>query len=497
MTADAWECVIGLEVHVQLRTRSKIFSGAATAFGAEANAQACAVDLALPGVLPVLNEAAVRHAVLFGLAVDGQIAERCRFHRKSYFYPDLPKGYQISQLDEPIVRGGRLDIETEAGSRRIALTRAHLEEDAGKSLHEDYAGHTGVDLNRAGVPLLEVVSEPALRSAEEAVAYFRALRALVRALGICDGRLNEGSMRCDANVSMRRPGAPLGERTEIKNLNSFRFLERALRFEVARQTEALEAGGKVARQTLLYDAERDETRPMRGKELAEDYRYFPDPDLLPVVVPEALLAELRAQLPELPAAKRRRYRAELGLSAYDAAALVEEPQRAAYFEAVLAAGADAKAAANWLLGEVAAAQRRDQGEAERASNAMPVPPAQLGRLLQRIAEGAISGTSAKGLFERLWRGEAAGEGAAGVDRIIERHGLAQVSGADALAPLVAAAVAEHPRQAAEYRAGKAKLFGFFVGQVMKATRGQANAQQVGALLREALRGEDAGDGAEA
>ena len=496
MNAGAWECVIGLEVHVQLRTRSKIFSGASTDFGAEPNTQACAVDLALPGVLPVLNEAAVRQAVMFGLAVEGEIAERCRFHRKSYFYPDLPKGYQISQLDEPIVRGGRLAIDTDAGCRGIALARAHLEEDAGKSLHEDYAGHTGVDLNRAGVPLLEVVSEPELRSAEEAVAYFRALRALVRALGICDGRLNEGSMRCDANVSMRRPGAPLGERTEIKNLNSFRFLERALRFELARQTELLEAGGKVARQTLLYDAERDETRPMRGKELSEDYRYFPDPDLLPVAVPEALLAELRAQLPELPAAKRRRYRAELGLSAYDAGALAEEPQRAAYFEAVLATGADAKTAANWLLGAVAAAQHRHHAEPEQAPGDVPVPPAQLGRLLQRVADGTVSGTSAKGLFEGLWRGEADGEGPEGVDRLIERDGLAQVSGADALAPLVAAAVAEHPRQAAEYRAGKTKLFGFFVGQVMKATRGQANPQQVNALLREILHGEDAGGTAE-
>ena len=489
MNATPWECVIGLEVHVQLRTRSKIFSGAATAFGAEPNAQACAVDLALPGVLPVLNEAAVRQAVLFGLAVGGEVAKRCRFDRKSYFYPDLPKGYQISQLDEPIVRGGQLAIETGAGSRRIALTRAHLEEDAGKSLHEDYAGHTGVDLNRAGVPLLEVVSEPQLHSAEEAAAYFRALRTLVRTLGICDGRLNEGSMRCDANISVRRPGAALGERTEIKNLNSFRFLERALRFETARQIETLEAGGKVSRQTLLYDAARDETRPMRGKEFSADYRYFPDPDLLPVVVSAALLAEVRAQLPELPDARRRRYQAALGLSARDASQLVEDPQRTAYFEAVLATGADAKAAANWLLGEVAAAQHRAQGEsaeAEQEPRDISVPPEQLGRLLQRIADGTISGTIAKGLFERLWGGEAAGAGPDGVDRLIERDDLEQVSGADTLAPLVAAAIAEHPRQAAEYRAGKTKLLGFFVGQVMQATRGQANPQQVNTLLRQAL-----------
>ena len=481
-----WECVIGLEVHVQLNTRSKIFSGAATAFGAEPNAQACAVDLALPGVLPVLNEEAVRQAVLFGLAVGGRIAERCRFDRKSYFYPDLPKGYQISQLDEPIVAGGELAIDADAGRRVIALTRAHLEEDAGKSLHEAYAGQTGVDLNRAGVPLLEVVSEPQLHSPEEAVAYFRALHALVRYLGICDGRLNEGSMRCDANVSVRRPGAPLGERTEIKNLNSFRFLERALRFEIDRQVALLETGGQVERETLLYDAEAHETRPMRGKELADDYRYFPDPDLLPVEVSEALLADARAQLPELPDAKRERYMAALGLSAYDAGQLVADPQRAGYFEALLAAGAQAKAAANWLLGDVAAALHRDHAEQEANAADIPLPPAQLGRLITRIADGTISGKMAKSLFEQLWRGDAADESAEAVDALIESQGLKQMSDADQLAELIAAAIAEHPQQAAQYRAGKAKLLGFFVGQVMKATRGQANPQQVNALLRKAL-----------
>ena len=486
MNAASWECVIGLEVHVQLHTRSKIFSAAATAFGAEPNAQACAVDLALPGVLPVLNEEAVRQAVLFGLAVGGRVAERCRFDRKSYFYPDLPKGYQISQLDEPIVRGGQLAIDAGGERRHIELTRAHLEEDAGKSLHEDYAGHTGVDLNRAGMPLLEVVSEPQLKSADEAVAYFRALHALVRYLGICNGRLNEGAMRCDANISVRRAGAPLGERTEIKNLNSFRFLDRALRFEMARQIALLENGGAVERQTLLYDAERNETRPMRGKELSEDYRYFPDPDLLPVVVSPELLAAAGARLPELPDAKRARYMNALGLSAYDANALVAEPQRATYFEAMLAAGAEAKAAANWLLGEVAAALRRDQADAEAGAADIPLPPAQLARLLERIADGTVSSKIAKALFEQLWRGEADGDGAEAVDALIERQGVRQLSDTDALASLVATAIAENPRQAAQYRDGKTKLLGFFVGQVMKATRGQANPQQVNELLRERL-----------
>ena len=486
MNAADWECVIGLEVHVQLHTRSKIFSAAATAFGAEPNAQACAVDLALPGVLPVLNEEAVRQAVLFGLAVGGRVAERCRFDRKSYFYPDLPKGYQISQLDEPIVRGGQIAIDADGERRVIELTRAHLEEDAGKSLHEDYAGHTGVDLNRAGMPLLEVVSEPQLKSAEEAVAYFRALHALVRYLGICNGRLNEGAMRCDANVSVRRPGAPLGERTEIKNLNSFRFLDRALRFEMDRQIALLESGGAVERQTLLYDAERNETRPMRGKELSEDYRYFPDPDLLLVEVSAALLADARARLPELPDAKRERYATGLGLSAYDANALVGEPQRAAYFEAMLAAGADAKAAANWLLGEVAAALHREQADAEAGAVEIPIPPAQLARLLERIADGTVSGKIAKALFEQLWRGETGGDGPDAVDALIKGQGLEQISDTDALASLVASAIAENPGQAAQYRAGKTKLLGFFVGQVMKATRGQANPQQVNELLRQRL-----------
>ena len=475
-----WESVIGLEVHVQLNTVSKIFSGAGTTFGEPPNTQACPVDLALPGVLPVLNAEVVRKAVLFGLAVEGEIAERCRFDRKNYFYPDLPKGYQISQLDEPIVRGGHVMIDTEAGARCIDLTRAHLEEDAGKSLHEDYAGLTGIDLNRAGTPLLEVVSEPQLTSPGEAAAYFRAMHALVRYLDICDGDLSQGSMRCDANVSVRRPGAALGVRTEIKNLNSFRFLERALAFEIDRQIDVLESGGSVDRETLLYDAERDETRPMRGKELSDDYRYFPDPDLLPVVVTPELLAGVRAALPELPDAKRERYQRTLRLDEKDARWLVADPDRAAYFEATVDAGGQPKAAANWLMGDVAAALNRDG----RPASSIPVPARQLAKLIGRTLDGTVSGRIAKSLFEMLW---SSGEG--DVDDLIAAHGLEQVSDDGALTKVVTDIVAANPAQAAQYRAGQAKLLGFFVGQVMKATSGKANPRKVNELLREHLRAE--------
>ena len=476
----SWESVIGLEVHVQLYTRSKLFSGAATAFGAAPNTQACAVDLALPGVLPTLNAEAVRMAVLFGVAVGGQVAKRCRFDRKNYFYPDLPKGYQISQLREPIVRGGQLEIDGEDGPRRIALTRAHLEEDAGKSLHEDYAGHTGIDLNRAGVPLLEVVSEPELRAPAEAATYFRALHTLVRHLGISDGNLQEGSLRCDANVSVRRPGAALGERTEIKNLNSFRFLEKALRHEIRRQIDLLESGGVVRRQTLLYDAERDETRPMRGKELSDDYRYFPDPDLLPVAVTAEMLEDAKAKLPELPTAKRRRYVAEFGLADDDAARLVADPDTAAYFEAVARACGNPKTAANWTMGEVAAAQRQDGV----AAAAIPIAPPVLARLIDRLADQTISGNSAKTLFEGLWR--SGSDRADEVDRRIRSEGLEQLSDGGALDALVREVLAANPAQVEQYRAGREKLLGYFVGQVMKASQGKANPRQVHALLREAL-----------
>ena len=476
----SWESVIGLEVHVQLYTRSKLFSGAATAFGAAPNTQACEVDLALPGVLPTLNAEAVRMAVLFGVAVGGQVAKRCRFDRKNYFYPDLPKGYQISQLREPIVRGGQLEIDGEDGPRRIALTRAHLEEDAGKSLHEDYAGHTGIDLNRAGVPLLEVVSEPELRAPAEAATYFRALHTLVRHLGISDGNLQEGSLRCDANISVRRPDAALGERTEIKNLNSFRFLEKALHHEIRRQIDLLESGGAVRRQTLLYDAERDETRPMRGKELSDDYRYFPDPDLLPVAVTAEMLEDAKAKLPELPTAKRRRYVAEFGLADDDAARLVADPDTAAYFEAVARACGNPKAAANWIMGEVAAAQRQDG----LAAADIPVAPPVLARLIDRLADQTISGNSAKTLFEGLWR--SGSDRADEVDRRIRSEGLEQLSDGGALDALVREVLAANPAQVEQYRAGREKLLGYFVGQVMKASQGKANPRQVHALLREAL-----------
>ena len=472
---------------MQLRTRSKLFSGAPTAFGAAPNTQACEVDLALPGVLPVLNAEAVYMAVLFGLAVEGRIAERCRFDRKNYFYPDLPKGYQISQLDEPIVSGGHLDVDGDNGPLRIALTRAHLEEDAGKSLHEDYAGQTGIDLNRAGVPLLEVVSEPELRAPTDAAAYFRALQTLVRYLGISDGNLQEGSLRCDANVSVRRPGAPLGERTEIKNLNSYRFVEKALRHEIDRQTALLEAGGAVARETLLYDADRDETRPMRGKEQSDDYRYFPDPDLLPVAVTADMIDTARAALPELPKAKRERFERELGLTAYNAGWLVADPDTAAYFEAVAVACGEPKMAANWVMGAVAAAQRRD----ETAAQDIAISPPQLARLIERVADETISGSTAKALFDTLWQeggGADAESGPEEVDRRIAQGGLAQVSDSAAIEAIVSDVLTANPAQVAQYRAGREKLLGYFVGQVMKATEGKANPREVNTLLRGALSG---------
>ena len=472
----SWETVIGLEVHIQLATRSKIFSGAGTAFGAEPNTLACAIDLGLPGTLPVLNREALRMALTFGLAIEAELARECRFDRKNYFYPDLPKGYQISQFEAPVVAGGTVTIDAGTGERRIGITRAHLEEDAGKSLHEDYAGMTGIDLNRAGTPLLEVVSEPDLCSPAEAAAFFRELRALARHLRISDGNLNEGSMRCDANVSVRRPGEQaLGERTEIKNLNSFRFIERAIRHEIARHIDILERGGQVTRETRLYDAERDETRPMRGKELSDDYRYFPEPDLLPVHISEALLAEARAALPELPRAKRRRYQEAFGLNAAEARQLAEEPNVAAYFEAV-AKDSNSRRAAHWMMDQVAAALNRSGLDIA----ACPVPATQLARLLQRIDEGVVSGKIAAAIFDHLWRD------GGDVDAIIEAHGLRQVSDVDELAAIVAQVVAAHPDQARQFRAGKAKVLGFFVGQVMRATSGKADPKQANALLLKAL-----------
>jgi len=453
-----FEAVIGLEVHVQLATRSKLFSGASTAFGAPPNTQASAVDLALPGVLPVLNEAVIRMAVRFGLAVDAVIARRCSFDRKNYFYPDLPKGYQISQLSSPIVGTGHLDLRLPDGTtRRIGITRAHLEEDAGKSLHEDFAGMTGIDLNRAGTPLLEIVSEPELRTAAEAAAYFRQIHALTRYLGICD--------------------TALGVRTEIKNLNSFRFLERAIEYEIARHIDVIEHGGEVARETRLYDPDRNETRTLRSKELSDDYRYFPEPDLLPVVIDEAFIAEVRDTLPELPDAKRARYESALGLSDYDAIWLTGDPDVAAFFETVTTACSSPKAAANWVMGEWSAALNRN----ELSPRQTPVTPVQLGRLIGRIEDGTISGKIAKSLFEALWT-----EPGADVDALIASRGLTQLSDESELERLIDAVVVANPEQVAQFRAGKEKVLGFFVGQVMKATQGKANPQRLNALLRERL-----------
>ena len=476
-----WETVIGLEIHAQLATRSKIFSASPTAYGAGPNTQASAIDLGLPGVLPVLNREAVRMAAMFGLAVEATVAPRSVFARKNYFYPDLPKGYQISQYELPIVQRGRLTIQLADGTTRVVgITRAHLEEDAGKSLHEDYHEMTGVDLNRAGTPLLEIVSEPDLRSAQEAAAYMRKIHQLVRYLGICDGNMQEGSFRCDANVSIRPRGeSRLGTRTELKNLNSFRFIERAIEFEVERQIELIEGGGQVVQETRLYDPDRHETRSMRGKEEANDYRYFPDPDLLPVVLEPAFIHQLRDDLPELPDAKRRRFQDQYGLNDYDAQVLSATRELAGYFEAtVQTLGGEAKLVANWVQGELAAALNR----AGLEIGASPVTPGQLADLLRRIEDGTLSGKLAREVFEALWNGQ--GE----VDDIIEARGLKQITDEAAIEAIIDAIMAANPGQLEQYRSGKDKLFGFFVGQVMKATQGKANPRQVNELLKAKLKG---------
>jgi aspartyl-tRNA(Asn)/glutamyl-tRNA(Gln) amidotransferase subunit B len=472
----AWEIVVGMETHVQLATRSKMFSGAATAFGAPPNSQACAVDIALPGVLPVANAAAVAMAVKFGLAVGGRINARSVFARKNYFYPDLPKGYQISQYEIPIVAGGAVTFALAGGEKTVRLTRAHLEEDAGKSLHEDYHGMTGIDLNRAGTPLLEIVSEPELRGAQEAAAYARALHALVRWIGVCDGNMQEGSFRCDANVSVRRVGeVKLGTRCELKNLNSFRFMEQAIEFEARRQIELLEDGGTVAQETRLFDPDKGETRAMRTKEEAHDYRYFPDPDLLPLAVSETDIERLQKELPELPEAMSRRLQAEHSLSDYDARLITASRETAQYFEQV-AAKADPKLAANWINGELAGALNRANLDIVQS----PVSAAALGALLQRIADGTLSGKMAKEVFEALW----AGEGSA--DDIIAKRGLRQMSDAGALERIVDEVLAKNARQVEDYRAGKARALNSLVGQVMKATQGKANPAQVNELLKRKL-----------
>ncbi len=474
-----WEVVIGLEIHAQLATRSKIFSGASTAYGAAPNTQACAVDLGLPGVLPVLNAEAVNMAIKFGLATGCTIAPRSVFARKNYFYPDLPKGYQISQYELPVVHDGEVLLELEDGeTKRVGLTRAHLEEDAGKSLHEGFEGVTGIDLNRAGTPLLEIVSEPDMRSAKEAVAYMRKVHSLVRYLGICDGNMQEGSFRCDANVSVRQKGSDrLGTRTELKNLNSFRFVERAINFEVERQIDVIEAGGEVVQETRLYDSVKNETRSMRTKEEANDYRYFPDPDLLPVEITEADIERVRAQLPELPDAKRQRFMAQYGLSAYDASLLTSAREVADYYEAVVeASGGEGKLSANWVNGELTAALNRDGREIGDS----PVDPAQLGALIRRIVDNTISGKIAKDVFEAMWNGE--GE----PDAIIEARGLKQVTDTGALEAMVDEVIAANPKQVEQYKAGKDKLLGFFVGQCMKASGGKANPAQLNELIRKKL-----------
>ena len=476
-----WETVNGLEIHAQLATKSKIFSAAATAYGAEPNTQACAIDLGMPGVLPVLNQEAVRMAAMLGLAIGANIACRSVFARKNYFYPDLPKGYQISQYELPVVEKGELSIDLEDGSSKvIGVTRAHLEEDAGKSLHEDFHGQSGIDLNRAGTPLLEIVSEPDLRSAKEAVAYMKKLHQMVVYLGICDGNMQEGSFRCDANVSVRPKGqAQFGTRAEIKNLNSFRFVERAIEFEIERQIDRIESGEKIVQETRLYDPDKGETRPMRSKEEANDYRYFPDPDLLPLVIDEAFIETVRASLPELPEAKKQRFIAQYGLSSYDAGVLTAARALSDYYEAVVAAlGGEPKLCANWVMGDFSAFLNRDGKDLAES----PVSSAQLASLLQRIQDRTISGKIAKDVFEAMWVGEG------DTDAIIEKRGLRQITDTSAIEKVIDEVMAANPDQLAQYRAGKDKLFAFFVGQVMKASKGKANPQQVNDRLAEKLKG---------
>jgi len=483
--AAQWEAVIGLETHVQLLTQSKIFSPAPTAFGAEPNTQASLIDLALPGVLPVLNEAAVEYAIRLGCAVGGRVAERSVFARKNYFYPDLPKGYQISQYELPVVQGGAIGclVSPRTGepyAKTVRLTRAHLEEDAGKSLHEAFRDQSGIDLNRAGMALLEIVSEPDMRSSAEAVAYARALHALVVWLDICDGNMQEGSFRCDANVSVRPAGdARLGTKVEIKNLNSFRFLQQAIEHEIRRQIELIEDGGQVVQETRLYDADADQTRSMRSKEDAMDYRYFPDPDLLPLQVPAEWIERVRQQLPELPEAMRARLAAEFGLGSYDAALLTSSRALARYFEAAARAAPDPKAVANWITGELSAALNA----AGLAAGQCPVAPAQLAALVSRIHDGTINQKMAKDVFAALWDGRAES-----VDAYIDAQGLRQISDAGAIEAIVDQVLAAHGGMVAEFKSGKNKAFNALVGQAMKATRGKANPAQVNEILRRKLGG---------
>jgi aspartyl-tRNA(Asn)/glutamyl-tRNA(Gln) amidotransferase subunit B len=473
-----WETVIGLEIHTQLKTKSKIFSGAATTYGAEPNTQACAVDLALPGVLPVMNRDAARMAVKFGLAIGAKINQTSIFDRKNYFYPDLPKGYQISQLQLPIVGEGTITIDVDGKKKTIGITRAHLEEDAGKSLHEDFHGMTGIDLNRAGTPLIEIVSDPDMRSAAEAVAYLRSIHSLVRYLDICDGNMQEGSFRCDANVSVRPKGQKeFGTRAELKNINSFRFVEKAIEIEVERQIDIIESGGRVVQETRLYDSDKNQTRSMRSKEEANDYRYFPDPDLPEMVLEDSFIEAIRAELPELPDARFERFIAEYGLSDYDAETLTASRELADYYEqAVAALPSQPKLIANWVNGELAAGLNRDN----TGISDSPVTAAMLGELVARIDDNTISGKIAKEVFEAIWNGEG------NADEIIEKRGLKQISDDSAIEPVIDEILANNPNQIEQYKGGNTKLLGFFVGQVMKATQGKANPKQVNDLLRKKL-----------
>lgn len=479
-----WETVIGLEIHAQLATKSKIFSGAATIYGAEPNVQACAVDLGLPGVLPVLNQEVVLMAIKFGLAIEAEIPEQSIFARKNYFYPDLPKGYQISQFELPIVSKGHIEIQLEDGtSKTIGVTRAHLEEDAGKSMHEGFGEMTGIDLNRAGTPLLEIVSEPDMRSAKEAVSYMKKIHALIRYLEICDGNMQEGSFRCDANVSVRPKGQEeFGTRTELKNINSFRFVEQAINIEIERQIDLIEDGGEVVQETRLYNPNKNETRAMRSKEEANDYRYFPDPDLLPVQIEAELIEQIKSELPELPNAKKQRFIEEFKLSEYDSGVLTSQKEIADYFEACLqAADGEAKLSANWINGELAANLNKESKEITES----PVTAEMLGGMIKRIKDDTISGKIAKQVFEAMWNGEG------DADAIIENKGLKQVTDIGAIEKLVDDVIANSPDQVAQYQAApddkKGKLIGYFVGQVMKQSEGKANPKQVNELLKEKLK----------
>lgn len=475
--ADNWEAVIGLEIHVQLSTKSKLFSGASTNFGALPNTQACNIDLAMPGVLPVLNEEVLKMAIKLGKALNADINSPTSFARKNYFYPDSPKGYQISQMDKPIVESGYLDIDTENGVKRIGVTRAHLEEDAGKSLHDDFDGQSGIDLNRAGTPLLEIVSEPEINTPQEAVAYLKSIHSIIRYLEISDGNMAEGSMRCDANVSVRKKGdTKLGTRTETKNVNSFRFVEKAIQYEIDRQINELESGNQITQETRLYDSQANTTRPMRSKEFANDYRYFPEPDLLPINLEKEFIEEVMATMPEMPTQKKIRFVSEFNLSEYDADLLASDKDLANFFEAVVKVSNSPKLSANWIMGELSAELNNEN----LSINESKITSNQLGQLILRIEDGTISGKIAKEIFEKLWSSDNE------VDEIIQGEGLEQVTDDKEIESMIDKVINNNPEQLEQYRSGKDRLFGFFVGQVMQASQGKANPKQVNDILRKKL-----------